>query len=141
VLDIVNGNGHAVNGSPPSSPLTVHFSEPSHFERPARKPRSVSNTTISDDNKTTDHSQLQECNDENCAFGWETYVLDHACKASTTSWNRVSIHRLLHQEEDNPLLRKFEEGKIRHVHLPANNMKWVEVCTGLTGNRTQGKIV
>jgi hypothetical protein len=60
-----------------------------------------------------------------------TYVLDHACsppkKQSQLSDVKLSIHDLLHQEEGNPLLRDYEKGIIRHVHLPANNMKWVEV--------------
>jgi hypothetical protein len=59
-------------------------------------------------------------------------VVDHECGAVKGIWNRVPIHKLLHDDENNPLLRELQEGKIRHVHLPANNMKWVEVsiCAG-----------
>jgi hypothetical protein len=57
-------------------------------------------------------------------------VLDHACgpskKESKAPVDKISIHNLLHEEEHNPLLGGYEEGIIRHVHLPANNMKWVE---------------
>ena len=97
-------------------------------DRPMVPARSLSNTTISDDIRSTsvDH-QIQECRDEDCACGWETYVVDHVCKASTSTWKRVSIHKLLHREEDNPLLKAYEAGSIRHVHLPANNMTWAQV--------------
>jgi len=90
--------------------------------------RSLSSSTISEDIKSGSASYLvQDCSDEDCAFGWETYVVDHNCKASESKWSRISIHKLLHQEENNPLSAKYVSGTIRHVHLPANNMTWVQV--------------
>jgi len=57
-----------------------------------------------------------------------TYVLDHhATNEELKADDKISIHQLLHEEENNPLLRPYAEGTIRHVHLPANNMRWVEV--------------
>ena len=76
--------------------------------------------------KSTEH-QLSSCSNEDCACGWETYVVDHNCKESVSAWTRIPIHNLLHQEQDNPLLRDYDPGTIRHVHLPANNMTWAQV--------------
>ena len=76
--------------------------------------------------KSTEH-QMSSCSDEDCACGWETYVVDHNCKESVSAWTRIPIHNLLHQEQDNPLLRDYDPGTIRHVHLPANNMTWAQV--------------
>jgi hypothetical protein len=44
---------------------------------------------------------------------WETYVLDHACdpfKAGFKRETKLSIHKLLHHANDNPLLWKIENG-------------------------------
>jgi hypothetical protein len=110
--------------SPRQVPITVS-------DQPLVPARSLSNTTISEDvmGQSIDH-HLQDCTDEDCACGWETYVINlcHGCENPTAPERvRVSIHKLLHQEKDNPLLRDYEPSKIRHVHLPANNMTWAEV--------------
>jgi hypothetical protein len=144
-----NGNGaHATDdqlvASSPSSPRTIRFenlftnghprapvSEGSPItvtDRPRIPERSLSNTSFSGDSKSANiDPHPLECSDHDCAFGWTTYVLNHACKVPQTSQKKVSIHRLLHEEEDNPLLKPYEKDSIRYVHLPANNMTWVEV--------------
>lgn len=42
---------------------------------------------------------------------------------------KIPLNRLLYDEdpERNPLLRKCPEDTIRYFHVPANDMKWVEV--------------
>lgn len=47
----------------------------------------------------------------------------------------IPLNRLLYDEdpERNPLLRKCPEDTIRYFHVPANDMKWVEV-SGFLGN-------
>lgn len=153
MLPNVNGNGvHPTNAngntSPGrTSPTKVHFQPSTPFrdhsphdstprtisDHRTVPERSLTSTSISEDIKSlsTDH-HLTECCDSDCACGWETYVCDHACKVpeppeSQSKWHRISIHELLHQEEGNPLLREYAPGTIRHVHLPANNMTWVQV--------------
>ena len=132
-------NGHNINGSRPSSPPAVHFTPSTHSPliegRPAPKTRSLSNTTLSSTNQTP--TRPGDCEDDNCAFGWETYVADHNYESSTTEFTRLPIHSLLHEEEGNPLLQECEKGAIRHVHLPANNMKWVEARFTLLISRTR----
>lgn len=121
------GNENTANGR---SQSPAHGRSPSRIvsDRPLVPARSLSNTTISEDirSQSIDH-HMQTCNDGDCACGWETYVVDHTCQDSLSDWTRVSIHNLLHQEHDNPLLRDYDSGKIRHVHLPANNMTWAQV--------------
>lgn len=109
--------------SPPRNGLPVTQSD-----YPRVPLRSLSNTTISDENKSASiHHGLQDCDDRYCAFGWETYVCNHDCQKAESRGHKISIHKLLHEAESNPLLEQHVEGVIRHVHLPANNMKWVEV--------------
>lgn len=114
-------NSHSHHSSMNGSPVTIS-------DQPRVPQRTLSNTNLSYENKSLsiDHN-LQECSDPNCAFGWETYVCDHNCRESEPEWSRIFIHTLLHDTEENPLLADHVEGVIRHVHLPANNMKWIEV--------------
>jgi hypothetical protein len=37
-------------------------------------------------------------------------------------------HLLIDDFETNPLMQPCDDNMIRYFHLPANNMKWVEVC-------------
>lgn len=105
---------------------------PSLFSEHVR-PRA--HTTASEDvtSQSLEDHHITECGDEQCAFGVMTYVCDHVCKRPKSSgpqsiWRRVSIHTLLHEEKGkNPLLDDYVDGTIRHVHLPANNMAWVQV--------------
>jgi hypothetical protein len=128
------------NGESSSSPQIVQFGETPrppfariNSSRLEKLAGSVTSATLSGESSVSFENKLEDCNDENCAFGWETYVLDHSCDPSTAkvelSNPKISIHKLLHQQKNNPLLREPEKGIIRHVHLPANNMKWVEVSS------------
>lgn len=118
-------NPHYHHSSMNGSPVTIS-------DGPRMPQRTRSNTTLSYENNSLsiDHC-LQECSDPDCAFGWETYVCDHHCRKSESKWTRVSIHKLLHDAKDNPMLADHVKGVIRHVHLPANNMKWIEVSPAL----------
>jgi hypothetical protein len=44
---------------------------------------------------------------------------------------KISIQKLLYptpeEEEHNPLMRECRKDEIRYIHLPGNNMEWVEV--------------
>jgi hypothetical protein len=101
------------------------------FQSPVR---SDTADTIADSAINT--QELYDCHDENCAFKWMTYVADYAFQTPNTpqktTWSRVSIHDLLHRNVDNSFCKKLASGHIRHVHLPANNMKWVEVRTNFS---------
>jgi len=102
-------------------------------DRPRVPERSMSNTSMCDDSKRSNIDPTpQDCSDPDCAFGWTTYVLNHAWKLPQTVSHKVSIHTLLHEKQDNPLLDPYSEDSIRYVHLPANNMTWVEVRRALS---------
>lgn len=98
----------------------------SAFDGPSR-PGLLSNATFDDSKSANFEYGPKDCANPDCAFGWETYVFDHDSKAQQSAKSRVSIHHLLHEKEENPLLNDHAERKIRYVHLPANNMQWVGV--------------
>jgi hypothetical protein len=129
-----------------SSPRSVHF-DPFAVQRPEECPRgeiqttvdrpriperSMSSTSIYDDSKKSSiDPKLSDCSDPNCAFEWTTYAIYYNCKLSKTTRStpqeKVFIHDLLHKKESNPLLEPYASDVRRYVHLPANNMTWVEV--------------
>jgi hypothetical protein len=40
---------------------------------------------------------------------------------------KISVHDLLQDTEDNPLSEPCKEDQLRYFHFPSNNMRWIEV--------------
>jgi hypothetical protein len=54
---------------------------------------------------------------------------DPACTSSFMSYEmkKPSLNNCLFKKENNPLTEPCEDNTIRHFHIPANNMHWIEV--------------
>jgi len=54
-----------------------------------------------------------------------------ACKASFMSYemHKHSLNDALFKEDNNPFTKKCKKNTIRHFHIPANNMHWIEVLS------------
>ena len=57
--------------------------------------------------------------------GWVS--LDHPLVHGSFPHQKISIQQFLYNKEGTPLKRSSRKDQLRYFHLPANNMKWVEV--------------
>ena len=57
--------------------------------------------------------------------GWVS--MDHPLVHGSFPHQKISIQQFLYNKEGTPLRRSNRKDQLRYFHLPANNMKWVEV--------------
>ena len=57
--------------------------------------------------------------------GWVS--IDHPLVHGSFPHQKISIQQFLYNKEGTPLKRSSRKDQLRYFHLPANNMKWVEV--------------
>jgi hypothetical protein len=55
-------------------------------------------------------------------------TLDHPLCHGKFPHQKISMQKLLYDEEQTPLKRTSDRTQLRYFHLQANNMTWVEVC-------------
>jgi hypothetical protein len=54
---------------------------------------------------------------------------NHKCRAVEGQFpnQKIPVHIILSDIEDNPLREQCKSGTFRYFHLPTNNMAWIEV--------------
>lgn len=62
--------------------------------------------------------------------GWVS--MDHPLVHGSFPHQKISIQQFLYNKEGTPLKRSSRRDQLRYFHLPANNMRWVEVRQILT---------
>jgi hypothetical protein len=62
--------------------------------------------------------------------GWEryTHTNEHFLPGKFPS-QKISVHSILEKKAGNPLSEKCPPDRLRYFHFPANNMRWIEVCS------------
>jgi hypothetical protein len=99
---------------------------------------------VAPENYIPDLNALEDGLDDNPAEpnygynGWVTafkkgqggVTLDHPLCHGKFPHQKISMQKLLYDEAQTPLKRSADRTQLRYFHLQANNMKWVEVCTG-----------
>lgn len=94
-----------------------------------------SQATLANHGQVSNHGAIEntrnlECSEKNCEPGWSTHVITYNCQTFKANDRKSAMHKLLHVEEGNLISdpnNPCPEGSVRYIHLPANNMRWVEV--------------
>lgn len=62
--------------------------------------------------------------------GWQpdTHANPHFLPEGKFPNQKIRVHDLLKDVENNPLSEPCEDGRMRYFHFPSNNMRWIEVC-------------
>jgi len=80
--------------------------------------------------------RVEDPDESNYGYNGWVIVFDKGSKGVTINHplchgqfpnQKISIQKLLYNKTDTPLKRTMDKDQLRYFHLPANNMKWVEV--------------